>query len=256
MNQKISEIDEQIAQLIASLPSDSLLQQAKTPAQIEEWHKARQTQILLAECWKSKWLVKDYYPLEAAVKRQEISQRKAELMNCCVNEYKARWELCEVAEKYVKKLHIELQNTSYVGLFPGASAHSSYKFFRQASLREYPFQSAYDLFAETLKEDVDSSFSVCLEPYYEVPMKKWRQVGKEYTQLLARSKLDGTYPELKKVEEQRLKTNLVWHKVGFSWIGMVMWTCQMEAKNDPLLRKQLVVYNKSLWEARSFRSVS
>jgi hypothetical protein len=48
MNQKIPEIDEQIAQLIASLPSDRLLQQAKTPAQIEEWHKARQTQILLA----------------------------------------------------------------------------------------------------------------------------------------------------------------------------------------------------------------
>jgi hypothetical protein len=48
MNQKISEIDEQIAQLIASLPSSRLLQQAKTPAQIEEWHKARQTQILLA----------------------------------------------------------------------------------------------------------------------------------------------------------------------------------------------------------------
>ena len=251
MNQKISEIDEQIAQLIASLPSDSLLQQAKTPAQIEEWHKARQTQILLAECWKSKWLVKDYYPLEAAVKRQEISQRKAELMNCCVNEYKARWELCEVAEKYVKKLHIELQNTSYVGLFPGASAHSSYKFFHQASLREYPFQSAYDLFAETLKEDVDGSFSVCLEPYYEVPMKKWRQVGKQYTQLLKQAKLDGTYPQLKKAEEQRLKTNLVWHKVGFSWIGMVLWTCQMEAENDPLLSKQLVAYNKSLWEALS-----
>ena len=48
MNQKISETDEQIVQLIASLPSDRLLQKDKTPAQIEEWHKARQTQILLA----------------------------------------------------------------------------------------------------------------------------------------------------------------------------------------------------------------
>jgi hypothetical protein len=89
MNQKIPEIDEQIAQLIASLPSERLLQQAKTPAQIEEWHKARQIQIILAECWKSKWLVKDYYPVEEAVKRQEISQRKAELINSCVNEKKA-----------------------------------------------------------------------------------------------------------------------------------------------------------------------
>lgn len=252
MNQKIPEIDEQIAQLIANLPSDRLLQQAKTPAQIEEWHKARQTQILLAECWKSKWLVKDYYPVEEAVKRQEISRRKAELIDRCVNEYKSRWELCKVSEKYVKKCHTELQIlTSSVEQCPQLSAHLSSKFLHQASLRQYPFQSAYDLFAETLKEDADSSFSVCLEPYYEVPMKKWRQVGKQYTQLLDRAELDGTYPQLKKAEEQRLKTNLVWHKVGFSWIGMVLWTCQIEAKNDPLLRKQLVAYNKSLWEALS-----
>jgi len=178
-------------------------------------------------------------------------------MNCCVNEYKARWELCKVAEKYVKKCHAELQNlTISVAQCPQLSAHLSSKFLHQASLRQYPFQSAYDLFAETLKEDADSSFSVCLEPYYEVPMKKWRQVGKQYTQLLKQAKLDGTYPQLKKAEEQRLKTNLVWHKVGFSWIGMVLWTCQIEAGNDPLLSKQLVAYNKSSWEARSFRSVS
>lgn len=251
MNQKTLSIDEQIAQLIANLPSDRLLQQAKTPAQIEEGHKARQTQLLLAECWKSKWLVKDYYPVEEAVKRQEISQRKAELMYCCVNEYKARWELCQVAEKYVKKLHTELQNTISVEHFAGASAHSSYKFVHQASLRQYPFQSAYDLFAETLKEDADGSFSVCLEPYYEVPMKKWRKVGKQYTALLDRSELDGTYPQLKKAEEQRLKGNLVWHKVGFSWIGMLQLACQIEVKNDPLLSKQLVAYNKSLCEALS-----
>ncbi|MEG4232869.1 hypothetical protein QUA40_12270 [Microcoleus sp. Pol11C3] len=251
MNQKTPEIYEQIAQLIASLPSERLLQQAKTPAQIEEWHKARQTQLLLAECWKSKWLVKEYYPLEEAVKRQEISQRKAELMNCCVNEYKARWELCEVAEKYVKKLHTELQNTSYVEHFPGAYAHSSYKFFHQASLRQYPFQSAYDLFAETLKEDADGSFSVCLEPYYDVPIKKWRLAAKQYTQLLEQAELNGIYPKLRDAEEQKLKRNLVWHKVGFSWIGMLQLACQIEVKNDPLLRKKLLAYNDSLQEALS-----
>lgn len=251
MNQKTLSIDEQIAQRIASLPSDRLLQQAKTPAQIEEGHKARQTQILLAECWKSKWLVKEYYPVEEALKRQEISQRKAELMYCCVNEYKARWELCQIAEKYVKKRHALLQIwTGYVEHFSKPLAHFWYKFFHQASLRQYPFQSAYDLFAETLKEDANGSFSVCLEPYYAVPMKKWRQVGKQYTELLEQAE-NGTYPQLKKAEEQKLKTNLVWDKVGFSWIGMVLWTCQIEAKNDPLLRKKLLAYNDSLQEALS-----
>ncbi|AFZ10810.1 hypothetical protein Osc7112_6707 (plasmid) [Oscillatoria nigro-viridis PCC 7112] len=75
-------------------------------------------------------------------------------MNSCVNEYKSRWELCKVAEKYVKKLHTEIQKlTVYVEKFPQPFAHFWYKFFHLVSLQQYPFQSAYDLFAETLKED-------------------------------------------------------------------------------------------------------
>jgi hypothetical protein len=105
MNRIDPEIGEQIARLIASLPSGYLLQQAKTKDQIEEWHKARKNQLLLAECWKAKYLVTGYYPVEDALSRQEISEPKAELIDRCVNEYKARWELCQVAEKYVKELH-------------------------------------------------------------------------------------------------------------------------------------------------------
>ncbi|MDB9513193.1 hypothetical protein PN499_18525 [Kamptonema animale CS-326] len=252
MNQKTREIDEQIAQLIASLPSDDLLQQAKTPAQIEEWYKARKTQLLLAECWRAKGLIKNYYPIEEALEKKEISQRKAKLINQQVNEYKARWELCQVAEKYVRKLHTDLQKLmGYVDHFPKPFVHPWYKFFYQISLKQYPFQSAYDLFAETLKEDVNGSFSVCLEPYYEVPMKKWKQVAKQYTEILEQSELDGFYPKLRNAEEQKLKRNLVWDKVGFSWIGMVMLVCQSEAKNDSQLRKKLLAYNDSLHEALS-----
>ncbi|AFZ10875.1 hypothetical protein Osc7112_6787 (plasmid) [Oscillatoria nigro-viridis PCC 7112] len=252
MNRKNSEIGEQIAQLIASLPSDDLRQQAKTTAQIEEWDKARTTQLLLAKCWRAKWLVKDYYPVEEALEKKEISQRKAKLIDQQVNEYKARWELCQVAEKYVKKLHTYLQKlTGYVDHFPKPLVHYWYKFFHQVSLKQYPFQSAYDLFAETLKEDVNGSFSVCLEPYYEVPMKKWKQVAKQYTEILEQSELDGFYPKLRNAEEQKLKRNLVWDKVGFSWIGMVLLVCQSEAKNDSQLRKKLLAYNDSLHEALS-----
>ena len=60
MNRKNPEIGEQIAQRIASLPSDDILKQAQT----EEWYKARKIQLLLAECWRAKWLVKNYYPIE------------------------------------------------------------------------------------------------------------------------------------------------------------------------------------------------
>lgn len=89
MSRKTPKTKEKIAQLIASLPSDSLRQQAKTPAQIEEWEKQRKTQLLVAECWKAKYLKKGYYPIDEALERQEISPRKADLINCYVNEYKA-----------------------------------------------------------------------------------------------------------------------------------------------------------------------
>ncbi|AFZ10809.1 hypothetical protein Osc7112_6705 (plasmid) [Oscillatoria nigro-viridis PCC 7112] len=82
-------------------------------------------------------------------------------------------------------------------------------------------------------------------------MKKWRLAAKQYAQLLDRSELDGIYPQLRNAEEQKLKRNLVWHKVGFSWIGMLQLACQIEAKNDPQLGKKLLAYNCSLKEALS-----
>ncbi len=64
MNRKNPEIGEQIAQRIASLPRDDLLKQAQTSVKIEEGYKARKIQLFLAECWRAKWLVKNYYPIE------------------------------------------------------------------------------------------------------------------------------------------------------------------------------------------------
>lgn len=126
-----------------------------------------------------------------------------------------------------------------------------YKFFHNASLKQYPFNSAYDLFVKTLKEQVDDTFCICLKSYCDVPIKKWRSAAKQYTKISEKAGPNGIYPELSKKEEQALKTNLVWNKVGFSWMGMVLWACQIEAENDPLLMKKLVEYNKVQQEALS-----
>jgi len=251
MNPKDYEILKKIAQLLATLPSDSLLQKAQTKDQIEEWHKLRKTQILLAECWKAKWLVKNYYPIEEALDKQEISQRKAEFIFLCVDECKARWELCQVAEKYVADLYKALPLlTGYIDQLPKSTTQLWDKIFAQVSLKPYPFKSAYDLFAESLKEDVNDSFSVCLEPYYDVPRKKWGKATKQFTEVLEQAGSNGIYPRLNSREESKLKENLVWNKVKFSWIGMILWTCQIEAfhNDDPLLRQKLVSYNHSLQE--------
>jgi hypothetical protein len=64
MNRKNPKIGDQMTQRIASLPSDDILKQALIPTQREECYKARKIQLLLAECWRAKWLVKNYYPIE------------------------------------------------------------------------------------------------------------------------------------------------------------------------------------------------
>lgn len=244
---------EKIAQLIASLPSDSLLKKVKTQAQKDEWHKVQETQILLADCWRAKWIVKNYYPLEEALEQKKISQQKAELINLYVNEYKARWELCQAAEKYVKNFHLFLQlMTDYIKYLPKPVVSLWNKFFHQVSLIQYPFQSSYDLFAETLKEDVDGSFDICLQPYYEVPLKKWKLIIKQYSQILEKTTSDGLYPQLSSKEEQSLKKNLVWDKVGFSWLGLMLLACHLNALKDPLLRKKFIVHSQALQEALRF----
>ncbi|MBO0350037.1 hypothetical protein J0895_13125, partial [Phormidium pseudopriestleyi FRX01] len=64
---------EKIAQLIASLPSDRLLEQCQTPQQQAEWHNARTNQQMIADCWRAKYMEKFGDPIADACDRGEIS---------------------------------------------------------------------------------------------------------------------------------------------------------------------------------------
>ncbi|MFB2881538.1 hypothetical protein [Floridanema aerugineum] len=254
MNIKDSEIIEQIAELLENLPSDYLFQpDLLTPDQINEWHKLREDNILLAKTWRSHFHNQPSYFLDEAVDRKEISQHKRDLILLMVKQYIARWELCQVAEKYVKSFHLKLQDlTNHIEKLPQPLRQMPrqiwYKFFQKVTLKEYPFQSAYDLFAQTLIEEKNETFS-CSFSYYEVPIKKWGQATKQITEILDKSNQDGTYPQLKLKEVENLKSKLVWDKVGFSWLGLTLFVCQLEAPKNKLLREKLITYNQSLKEA-------
>jgi hypothetical protein len=113
---------------------------------------------------------------------------------------------------------------------------------------KYPFASAFDLFAETLREEVDGSFSWCLEPYYDVPVKKWREASKLLIKNLEKADAKGVYPELKPKEVDNLKNKLVWSKLGFSWLGVTLLVCQFVALRDRTLAEKLIAYNRQLAE--------
>jgi hypothetical protein len=261
MNPENHEINEKIAQLIASLPSDHLLQpDLMTEDQINEWQQLRNVQLLIAECWRAKFLIGQGDPIVEALDKKDISQHKYDLIWFKVNLNNAQWELCKVAGKDVKQAHEIIQNLSksadslpnpldqlwhklFKIIFLKPLWH---KLFKGSFLKPYPFETAYDLFAETLREETDGCFSWCLASYYDLPIKKWREATKQLSKICDQSRQNGIYPKLNAIEAQKLKSNLVWGKVDFSWLGMTLLVCQLAAWNNPLLKGKLVEYNRFL----------
>lgn len=241
---------EQIAQLIETLPSDELLKQAWTADQRNEWHQSRNTQILLAKCWRAKFITSLSDPIAEALDNKEISKHKHDLINLVVNRYKIQWELVQLAENYVKQGHDFLQFASrFSEFFPKPLSHLWYKFFKKISLQEYPFKTAYDLFAETLIDETDSNIVESLQHYYEVTFKKWTAGTKQLSKIYDERMQDGIYPLLKHKEVNQLKKNFGWDKVEFSWIGFTLLICQLKAKDDPAVRRKLDEFYKSFHES-------
>lgn len=250
MNRNDYAINEQIAQLIASFPSDHLLQpDLIAEDKINELQQLRNVQLLIAECWRAKFIIGQGDPLVEALDKKEISQHKYELIRLKVNLNTAQWELCKLAGKYVRQAHkIIKENSINANSFPKPLSPIWHKLFKGISLKPYPFETAYELFAETLREETDGCFAWGLNyDYYDVPIKKWRQATKQLSQICDKSlQNDGIYPELNAIEAQKLKNHLVWSKVGFSWLGMTLLVCQFAAQNDPSLKRKLAEYNKFL----------
>ena len=161
MNPENHEINENIAQLIASFPSEHLLQpDLMTEDQINEWQQLRNVQLLIAECWRAKFIIGQGDPIAEALDKKEISQHKYDLIWLKVKLNNAQWELCEVAEKYVREAHKIIQeNSRSANSLPKPLSPIWHKLFKEFSLQPYPFETADELFAETLREETDGCFA-------------------------------------------------------------------------------------------------
>ena len=116
-------------------------------------------------------------------------------------------------------------------------------FFKKLFLKSILFN------AITLKEEIDGRFYWCLQDNYDVTIKKWRAATKQFSQILEKETHDGIYPKLNPIETEKLKSNLGWHKLAFSWLGMTLLVCQFAALNDLSLKNKLIEFNKSLYES-------
>ncbi|MGB3513563.1 MAG: hypothetical protein WBA93_31010 [Microcoleaceae cyanobacterium] len=247
MSQSEREFLEKIAQVMESLPSESLLAKCWIEEQKEEWQKARNTQVYIAECWRAKFIYQQGDPIAEALDKKEIIQHKYHLIWLTVDQYKAQWELIQVAEKYVRQLHPKFTNL----LSSKKISSQLYKFFPDSIfMQPYPFNSAYDLFVATLKEEIEGAFKICLEKHYDINLKTIKKGVKQLIKMIdPEDNPTGIYPELHPKEQQDLKKNIGWRRFSFSWLGMTLLICQSVAPKDYLLREKLVRFNSSSTEA-------
>lgn len=251
MSLKKSEILEQIAQQIASLPSDYLLQpDLMTDDQLNEWHESRNTQLLIAECWRAKFITKHGDPIAEARDKKKISQHNHDLINLTVNRYKAQWEFIQQVEKYVRQGHSDPQPIlNFADSQPETMSQLWHKNIHLFSSKKYPFESAYELFKKNLIEEVDGRFLWCLKDYYVVTTKKWRQATKQLSEILEEDTSDKINHQLDSIKSQKLISNLGKHNLDFSWLDITLFIGTLAAADDPLLSSKLVEYNKLLQES-------
>ncbi|MCL1463781.1 hypothetical protein [Argonema galeatum] len=245
MIKKDVEILEQIAQLIENLPSEHLLHQANTQYQIDEWHTMRKGNGIIAECWRAEFIVGQGDPIAQALDNKEIDKLKYDGIWLLVRHYKSLWEIVQLAEPDVKIVHSGLRATLFfAACFSVQLPEQFLKLFRKILESEYPFKSAYDLFAEILKETENDRFSVCLRPYEEISMAKGKNGFKQVRRFVDKGMADGFYPRLNQIETQKLKNNFAWENFNVSWMPMTLVAAQFAAQIKPSLRDKLTEFNE------------
>lgn len=249
MTQNNIEILEQIAQLLENLPSEQLLQQAKTSEQIEEWHSQRKGNQILAQCWRAKFITHCDALINQALDRKEIDQLKYDGIWLLVKQYKVLWDIVQLAEPDVKLVHFIMR---FIVKFANSYSLQLPQIFLQIFGKilkyEYQFQSSFELFSEILTETETDRFLLCLKPYQEISISKGEDGLKQVKEIIDRGMPQGFYPLLNNIETKKLKSKFPWDSFQMSWMTMTIMVCPFAAFTKPLLKEKLHKFNKQIAE--------
>lgn len=154
--------EQKIARCLKKLPAQHLLALATTKEQVRLWLAHRCFQNWLSDCWQARYTGADD-PLARLLASDQIDLDNYERVWLLVDFYEQLWGLIQLAEPYIKAEFLRLGG-------------------------DYPFKSAFEIFARIVWEDTNSTFSVCLKPYHEVSRRKYekayRLAAKGCTELL------------------------------------------------------------------------
>lgn len=140
-------LEKKIARCLAQLPSDYLQTLAKTQEQVCLWLDYRDFQKALALCGQARHTGKDH-PLISGLRSGDVDPDLYDRCWLMVDHYEQLWGLIQLSATHVQA------EFDLLGL-------------------EYPFESAFELFAQIVTEGTNEAFSVCLKPYHEVSGRKY-----------------------------------------------------------------------------------
>lgn len=255
MSQEEREVLEKIAQVMESLPSESLLAKCWTEEQKEEWHKRRKWNILIAQAWREERNLIKGDGLDIALKKKEIDKLEKYGIELFVDYYYTLWEIVKVVEPYVDFFHSFLRYIVSTADFLSVPLPQIFlEFFRKILIQQYSFDSPYELFSEILKENEDDIFSVCLrKSYQEVSLKKAEIGSQLISKFLFKGMKDGFYyqpqsfNEIEEIKKQ-IKKHFPWIYFSTSWQDMVITVSQFAVEDKLLTQKALDDFNELAME--------
>ncbi len=249
MTQNNVEILEQIAQLLENLPCEQLLQQAKTPDQIEEWHSQRRGNKIIAECWRAKFINHSDAPINQALDRKEIDELRYKGIWHLVKQYKVLWDIVQLAEPYVKKVHSELRDCWELAEINSVPLPKEFiHTFQPIIKKEYSFCSAFELYIAILKEMENTRFLQCFKGYQEISIPKAEKGFKQLREIVAQGSRDKLYPSLNPIETKELKNNFSGDEFQISWMSLTIFACQFAEAINSSLKDKLHEFNKLVME--------
>lgn len=195
-------LEKKIARCLARLPSKHLLALTKTREQMRSWLVQRYFQQLLSLCWRARHSGEDD-PISGLVRSGKINQDIYDRIWLMVEFWEQIWGLVQLAAPYIQE---EIEK---LGL-------------------EYPFKNAFELFATIIWEESNSTFSVCLKPYYEVSALKYERACR----LASKSCKEILNP----IEERRLH-GLLNQQPNMMWMALTLSICHQKATRQRIALK-------------------
>jgi len=199
---------------LEKLPDESLLKAAKTHQQTDYWERRRNSNYLLAQCWKARFSDGND-PLIEGLEKGELDPLIYEATWISVDYWETVWGLCQLGERYLK-----------------AAA-------KEAKVK-YPFNSAHELFRHILSYSENGLYSECLRPYsQEYSMKEIKK--------MCRLEIKKSKEGLNPIENKTLDTliNKYARPENQKWKRLLLFYCRKNSKHNYAISLKVENYDKN-----------